>query len=396
MRARSRTARLADAFAAIPGSHLVGGAVRDLLLERDEPVDLDVVVEGDAAAAAREAAKRLEGTVTAEHERFDTATVEAPELRLDVTRARSESYPAPGALPEVHPGTLEEDLARRDFTVNAIAIALSADRVGALHAYGSALEDLDEAVLRIHHPRSFLDDPTRLLRLVRYGARLGFEPEERTDALARDAIAAGAPSTVSAGRIGDELRRVAAEAAAIPALARAHAIGLDRALHPDFEPRLDLAQAALTLLPGDGRQELVVLAAGCTRFAPGELRRWLDALELTAAERDAVVAAALDAETLAERLAHARRPAQIAAAARGQPVEALAVAGALGAREQVQRWLDDLRHVRLDISGQDLLAAGIPEGPAVGRGLEAALAAKLDGEARGRDEELAVALRAAG
>jgi tRNA nucleotidyltransferase (CCA-adding enzyme) len=396
LRARPRAARLVDAFAGVPGSHLVGGAVRDLLLERDEPPDLDVVVEGDASAAARAAAERLGGTVTAEHERFDTATVEAPGVRLDVTRMRTESYPAPGALPEVRPGTLEQDLARRDFTVNAIAIALSEDGLGSLHAHGSALEDLDEAVLRIHHPRSFLDDPTRLLRLVRYGARLGFEPEERTDALARDAIAAGAPGTVSAGRIGDELRRIAAEATAIPALARAHAIGLDRALHPDFEPRLDLAQAALDALPDDGRRDLLVLAAGCTRFAPHELRRWLDALELTAHKRDAVVAAALDAETLAERLAHARRPAQIAAAARGQPLEVLAVAGALGAREPVGRWLDELRQVRLEITGDDLLAAGVPEGPAVGQGLEAALAAKLDGQASGRDDELAVALRAAG
>jgi tRNA nucleotidyltransferase (CCA-adding enzyme) len=396
LRARPRAARLVDAFAQIPGSHLVGGAVRDLLLEREEPPDLDVVVEGDAAGAARLAAERLGGAVTAEHERFGTATVDAPEVRLDVTRMRAESYPAPGALPEVRTGTLEEDLARRDFTVNAIAIALSQDRLGTLHAHASALEDLDERVLRIHHPRSFLDDPTRLLRLVRYGARLGFEPEERTDALARDAIAAGAPGTVSTGRIGDELRRLAAEATAITALARAHAMDLDRALHPDFEPRRDLAQAALDLLPGDGRRELVVLAAGCTRFAPGELRRWLDALELTAPEREAVVAAALEAETLAERLAHARRPAQIAAAARGQPVEALAMAGAQGAGEPVRRWLDELRDVRLEITGEDLLAAGVPEGPAVGQGLEAALAAKLDGEASGRDDELAVALRAAG
>ena len=384
LRAQPRTARVADAFADVAGSHLVGGAVRDLLLERAEPVDLDVVVEGDPAPAARTAAERLDGALQVEHERFGSATVEAEDLRLDVVMARAESYPAPGALPEVRPSTLEDDLARRDFTVNAIAVALT------------ALEDLDERVLRVLHLGSFVDDPTRLLRLVRYSARLDFEPDERTDALARDAIAAGALGTVSAARVGDELRLLVAEPTALAALARARALELHTALHPDFDPRPDLAQRALELLPPDGRDDLVVLAAGCTRFEADELGGWLDALELTAAERDTVVAAALDAETLAEQLRHARRASQIGAIARAHPVEELAVAGALGAAEPVRRWLDDLRHVRLQITGDDLLAAGVPEGPAVGVGLDAALDAKLDGEASSRDAELRIALRAAG
>jgi tRNA nucleotidyltransferase (CCA-adding enzyme) len=397
LRTRPRTARVVDAFAAVEGSHLVGGAVRDLLLDRDEPVDFDVVVEGDAARAAGAAAAGLAGAVTAEHERFGTATVEAEDLRLDVVRARAESYPAPGALPEVRPGTLEEDLARRDFTVNAIAAALHAPAVGTVHAHPGALDDLDAGVLRILHSRSFHDDPTRLLRLVRYAARLGFEPAERTDALARDAIAAGAVSTVTAARIGDELRLLVAEPTALAALALARAMDLHRALHPRFDPRPDLAERALELLPAEGRADLVVLAAGCTRFpTPGELAGWLDALEIPAGERDTVVAAALGAETLAEQLAHGHRPSMLAATARGHTLEEVAVAGAQGPAAQARRWLEELRHVRLEIGGEDLLAAGVPEGPAVGLGLDAALAAKLDGEAAGREAELRVALQAAG
>jgi tRNA nucleotidyltransferase (CCA-adding enzyme) len=397
LRAQPRAARVLDAFAEVQGAHLVGGAVRDLLLGRDAPADLDVVVEGAAATAAREAAARLGGTVSAEHERFGTATVEAEDLRLDVTRARAESYPAPGALPEVRPATLTEDLARRDFTVNAIAVALHAPGPGRLTAHPGALDDLDAGVLRILHSGSFVDDPTRLLRLVRYAARLGFDADERTDALARDAIAAGAMGTVSAARVGDELRLLVAEPAALAALARARAMGLHTALHPDFDPRADLAERALELLPGDGRADLVVLAACCTRFRNNaELTAWLDALEVPAAERDVVLAAALDAETLAEQLGHGHRPSMIGAVAGGQPVEQVAMAGALGPADAARRWLSELRHVGLEITGDDLLAAGVPEGPAVGIGLDAALAAKLDGEAQGRDAELAVALRAAG
>jgi tRNA nucleotidyltransferase (CCA-adding enzyme) len=393
MLAQPRTARLAEAFADVPGAHLVGGAARDLLLG-GEPADLDVVVEGDGPAAARAAAAVLGGQVR-EHDRFGTATVSAPGLAFDVVTARAEDYPRPGALPEVRPGSLEQDLARRDFTVNAIALALEAARRGEVRAHPGALDDLDEGVLRVMHPRSFLDDPTRLLRLARYGARLGFDPEPRTEALARDALAAGAPATVSGGRIGRELRLLVAEPSALAALTRAHALGLDRALHPRFDPRLDLAREALGHL-GEARGDLVVLAACCTRFPRGELRAWLDSLELPAPERDAVVAAALDAEVLAERLVHAHRASELRHLAAGRPAEELAMAAALGAAAPVARWQRELRHARLAITGEDLIAAGVPEGPRVGEGLDAAWAAALDDGATSRDAQLAAALRAAG
>jgi tRNA nucleotidyltransferase (CCA-adding enzyme) len=393
LHARPRTARVAEAFATVAGAHLVGGAVRDLLLEREEPQDLDVVVEGVAPLAAREAAAALGGEVR-EHDRFGTATVVAQDLVLDVVTARSETYPQPGALPEVRAGSLDEDLARRDFTINAIAVALHAPELGALHAHPGALDDLEARTLRVMHPGSFLDDPTRLLRLVRYAARLEFEPDTRTDALARDAVAAGALGTVSGGRVGAELRLLVAEPTALGALTRAQAVGLDRALHPSFQPRLDLAERALNA-GVDARRDLLVLAACCTRFERGDLVEWLDRLELTAPERDAVVAAALDAETLAERLEHAHRASEIRHLVLGRPVEEIAMAAALGARDAVERWKREVRDARLEITGDDLLAAGVSEGPLVGRGLDAAWAALLDEGAGDREAQLAAALGAA-
>jgi tRNA nucleotidyltransferase (CCA-adding enzyme) len=393
LRAQPRTARLADAFATVAGAHLVGGAVRDLLLGREEPMDLDVVVEGVAPLAAREAAAALGGEVH-EHDRFGTATVVAEDLVLDVVTARSETYPQPGALPEVRAGSLEEDLARRDFTVNAIAIALHAPELGALHAHPGALDDLEARILRVMHAGSFLDDPTRLLRLVRYAARLEFEPDTRTDALARDAIAAGALGTVSGGRVGGELRHLVAEPTALGALTRAQAVGLDRALHPSFEPRLDLAERALKT-DVDARRDLLVLAACCTRFERGQLAGWLDRLEFTAPERDAVVAAALDAETLAERLEHAHRASELRHLILGRPGEEIAMAAALGAGDAVERWKREVRDARLQITGDDLLVAGVSEGPLVGRGLDAAWAALLDEGASDREAQLAAALGAA-
>jgi tRNA nucleotidyltransferase (CCA-adding enzyme) len=396
LRAQPRAARLLDALGGVEGAHLVGGAVRDVLLG-GEAVDLDVVVEGDAAAAARMAAERLGGRVR-EHERFGTATVEADDLAFDVARARRERYPAPGALPEVAPATLEEDLLRRDFTVNALAVALGPPAAGTLHAAPHSREDLEARRLRVFHDGSFRDDPTRLLRLVRYATRLRFAIESRTEELARAAAAAGAPATVSGGRIGDELRLLLGEPEPNTALRLAGELGLDRALHPAFAPDPEAAERARAFLPSDGRDDLVILAAACRAFDREALVAWLDDLEFPAGERDVVVAAALEAASLGHRLADARRPSEIAGAARGHSPEAVALAAAVvrDAVDPARRWLDELRHVTLEIDGEDVLAAGVPEGPEVGRALAGALERKLDGEVAGRDDELAAALAATG
>src|SRR2546421_4165478 len=155
--AHPQIARLLDALDDVPSAHLVGGAVRDLLLERERErgdLDLDVVVEGDAAEVARRAAERLGGSVRV-HDRFNTATVSAAGLAFDVAGARRETYERPGALPEVDAATLDEDLARRDFSVNAMAIALAGPEPGSLRAVAGALEDLEAHRLRVLHDESF-------------------------------------------------------------------------------------------------------------------------------------------------------------------------------------------------------------------------------------------------
>jgi tRNA nucleotidyltransferase (CCA-adding enzyme) len=174
-------------------------------------------------------------------------------------------------------------------------------------------------------------------------------------------------------------------------------LGLDRAVHPRLG--LDdeaLARRALELLPADARRDRLVLALAGRGVPARELAELLDSMAFEAVDRDAVVATADRAEEVARALAAAQAPSEIAAAAAGAPAELVAVAGALGPERQAREWLDALRHVRLSIDGHDLLAAGVPEGPAIGRGLRAALAAKLDRRARDRDQELAEALNAAG
>jgi tRNA nucleotidyltransferase (CCA-adding enzyme) len=363
---------------------VVGGAVRDLLLEREPARDLDLVVEGEDAM--RELAQRLGGEA-AFHEPFLTARVQVGDHAYDLATARRERYPRPGALPEVEPAMLDEDLLRRDFTVNAIA----ADLHGELRAVPGAREDLEQGVLRVLHDDSFLDDPTRLLRLVRYAARLNFAVDPRTSSLARAAIDDGALDTVTGSRIGAELQLLLDEPDAGAALGLADNLGILAALRPPLRWRPELARAARALLD----VPTVLLASAAIDADPDALRAAMDDWRFPAGERDRVVAAVRDAPALAERFQSTPRPSEIAAAAQRTSPEAIALAGPLGDPDIARSWLDVLQHVRLDIDGSDLVDAGIPPGPAIGRGLRAALDRKLDGEVDGREQELATALDAA-
>jgi tRNA nucleotidyltransferase (CCA-adding enzyme) len=373
-----------------PPVYLVGGAVRDVLLG-GAPIDLDFVVEGDAAAFASSLGGRLRV-----HDRFGTSSVLLDGYTYDIARSRRETYARPGALPDVEPASLAEDLLRRDFTVNAIAIGLTGEAAGELDAAPQALEDLEARRLRVLHDRSFIDDPTRMFRLARYAARLGFDVEPHTRELAAAAIREGAVATVSGPRVGAEVRLLAREQDPVKALLALRDLGLDRAVHPGFglgdeEP----AGRALALLPADGRPDRLALALAARGVPAAELPGLLDSLAFEAEDREAIVATATRAEELARALAAAQAPSAIIAMAGGGPLELVALAGALGPEQQAREWIERLRHVGLSIDGRDLIAAGVPEGPAIGRGLRAALAAKLDGGAPDRDAELREALNAA-
>jgi tRNA nucleotidyltransferase (CCA-adding enzyme) len=337
--------------------YLVGGAVRDLLLGHGR-ADIDVVVVGDPAALA----ERLGAETIASHDRFGTAKVKLDGHELDIAAARTESYEAPGALPTVSPAAdVETDLARRDFTVNAIAIPLRGDPE-LIDPHGG-VADLRAGLLRVLHPGSFADDPTRALRAARYAARFDLVLDPETEALLR----ATDLDTVSADRRRAELRRLAAETSAPRGFALLAEWGL------------------VELRPGGAE-----LAADVAEVLETEV--WNGEVELA----DAVLAAALGPAGGEEVLARTEpaRPSEGVAAARSRSGIELVLARVLGAE-----WLDEYavawRHVALEINGEDLIAAGAPRGPALGRGLAAALEAKLDGEIAGREAELETALAAA-
>jgi tRNA nucleotidyltransferase (CCA-adding enzyme) len=358
--------RIRDAAGELP-TYLVGGAVRDLLLGR-ERADLDVVVEGDAAALAG----RLGGD-TVSHERFGTAKMTLDGVELDLASARAESYPRPGALPEVRLAGLEQDLARRDFTINAMAVPLH--REPELIDPRGGQEDLERGIIRVLHPSSFVDDPTRALRAARYAARFGFGVEPDTERLAREADL----TTVSEDRAEAELVRLSAEPEARKGFELLDAWGL--VILPEGCGDLIDAVADLLQRPpwtGVADRALAVHAAATGR-APGAAGRLRD---LLASARDLASTSP-------------GRPSEAVELASGRGGIELALARALGA-EWLDRYVSEWRDIGLEITGEDLLAAGVSQGPALGRGLDAALRRKLDGEISGREEELRAALDAAG
>jgi tRNA nucleotidyltransferase (CCA-adding enzyme) len=389
------TERLLPALAGLPPTYLVGGAVRDLLRGADA-VDLDLAVEGDARSVGRTLADRLGGVVR-EHERFGTATVRAPDLVFDLATTRTESYDEPGALPRVAAAPLADDLRRRDFTINAMAVALLGDDLGHLYDPYGGLSDLETGFVRILHQSSFLDDPTRLLRAVRYETRLGFRMDEDSERAARVAVAEDALSTVSGARVRDELVDLLAEHEAPAAVERLRELGLDRALHAALDPDPELVASASLGAAAIGADRGIASLAALVAGDIDRLDPWVAGLQLEARERDAVARAARVAPHIVHELRDSEHvPSELRDLLGDEPPEALALALALGApSEPILRWATDLSGVRLEIGGADLLAEGIPEGPAIGRALDETLRRKLDGLVQGRDDELRIALELA-
>lgn len=392
LRALPRIRRLLPALEDLPAIYLVGGAVRDLM-RGERGIDLDLAIEGDADHAAQELARRLGGRAVF-HERFGTATVTAGDLTLDLARMRREHYERPGALPVVTPAPLHVELARRDFAINAMAVGLSGDTLGRLHDPLGGMEDLERGVVRVLHERSFIDDPTRLLRAVRYETRLDFALEAGTERLAREAAQAGALATVSGARVRDGLLDLLAEEEAPRAVARLAALGLDRALHPALAGDAELVAGAELGAIETGADRALAGLAALIASDPDALTPFLDRLALPAPRHSAVARAAEDAAPIARRLrSRPARPSELYVLLRDEPPEALALALALGAPPApIMDWTSRLGHVALTITGDDLVAAGFEPSPAFGRALEEVFRRKLDGEVEDRGAELCAAL----
>jgi tRNA nucleotidyltransferase (CCA-adding enzyme) len=385
--------------------HLVGGAVRDLLAAR-EVRDLDLVTAGDARVLggrlARDAGSRFEW-----NPRFLTGRLRLGDgTAVDVGRARGERYLEPASLPRVVAADLATDLRRRDFTLNAIACNLAPGSLGALVDPTSGARDLAARRIRSLHGTSMLDDPTRAYRAVRLRAVHGCRLERCTEAAIESAVRRRIVDRLSPARLRREIALLMRDAPRGAAAREAARLGLWRAAQvpaPDATrvrelERLErLQERHPGRLPEDWSVALALLLRGARRD-----RRVRAAARLGAGRRDraTLVEAPAEAARIRARLRRSKvtRPSAVHRICRDGSAEAAllaAVASSPTMRRALLRYLLHDRRVRPDIDGAELLRAGVRPGPAVARGLQAALEAKLDGRAPDPAAQLAFARRAA-
>ncbi len=370
------TAAASHAAAHDAQAWLVGGPVRDLLLGR--PVtDLDIVIEGPAPAVAAALASAVQGRLIV-HAAFGTATVQHPSgLSLDLVTARRESYPHPAALPVVAPADLAADLARRDFTINTLALSLDAGSWAELRDPHAGQADLAAAVIRVLHPQSFQDDPTRILRAARFAARLGYTVEPGTTALipaARPALAQTTPA-----RLLHELRLLIREPQPAAALgwlgAWDVAAALDLTVTPQCAQWFSAAERLALAAPLADEVRLGLLAAGA--------RRWAARYPITASERR-MIAGVAQIQALAPALELPVADAELDRLLQPVASEAALLVAEITAptppvAAQLGRYRAALRPVKTLLSGDDLRRLGCAPGPRFRQLLAALRAAQLAG-----------------
>lgn len=384
--------------------YVVGGFVRDLLMDVRN-LDLDLLVEPDGVELARLYARRQGGRFR--DKRFGTASVTLPDGRLvEFATARTESYPRPGALPEVEPSSVIDDLRRRDFTINAMAISLLPDRFGRLLDPFRGRADLEARRIRVLHNLSFTEDPTRLFRAVRFENRFHFRMDRHTEDLARHGVEEGILGHISPERLRAQLFTTFREPRVLGALLRLRELGVFEWLAPGLKLDERLLQAVPGALewwnkhaapPADLR--LVYLAAvlaplGTDTAAATAERR----LRLVPAHLKTVREAISALGRRDELLPQPAKPSVITAALRPLSPEALVLllagtAAEEARREILERYATRWRDTKLEITGEDLKARGHRAGPSLGAALSATLDAKLDGEVSGYEPELAFAER---
>jgi tRNA nucleotidyltransferase (CCA-adding enzyme) len=383
----------------------VGGFVRDLLLRRAN-LDIDIVVEGDGIEFARAFAESHSVKVRS-HKKFNTAVLIFPDgLRVDIATARFEYYQYPAALPVVEFGSLKMDLFRRDFTINTLALDLNPDHFGQLIDFFGGQRDLKEKAIRVLHNLSFVEDPTRILRALRFEQRFGFRIGKQTANLIRSAVRMGLIEKLGGHRLFHELQLILKEDDPFPAVKRMAEYGVLPVLSPKirFDSRSDALHAQLkeiiswyrlSFLDEPLEMWWVYFLAILSGLPVDELNRVAMRLDLsdTIRERLFWVGKHVDSVLWGFFQLPEYSPSDIYRALQPFRPEELLFMMAKTQREEVRRaishYFHRYRHVRTELRGRDLKEMGIPPGSIYREILDDLLDARLNGEVKSRLEETA-------
>jgi tRNA nucleotidyltransferase (CCA-adding enzyme) len=390
---------------------VVGGCARDLLLGI-ENLDLDLVVEGDGIAFARKLGDRLQAKVKV-HERFGTAILVLPDgFKLDVATARTEYYEYPTALPTVEQGSIKKDLYRRDFTINALAVRLNGKGFGDVLDFYGGQRDLNDKVIRVLHGLSFVEDPTRVFRAIRFETRFGFHLGKDTAALIACAVKMNLFHRLSGHRLLEELKLLLSEREPKQAIKRSAECGLLRFIHPKltWSDRLDKLLLALDeavdwyrLLYLDRRMDTwLVYMMGLLEVLPERaVKDLLKRFPFSEQEAGSLKMARVGCHNVARRLASKRslKPAEVYHLLSGLSDETLLILMAKSKGETIKRqvsaFLTIYQHVKPILTGADLKAMGLKPGPQFKQILDQLLDTRLNGEVKTEAEERAIVCRMA-
>ncbi|MCZ6677343.1 MAG: hypothetical protein O7E52_08840 [Candidatus Poribacteria bacterium] len=373
--------------------YVVGGFVRDLLIGR-ENLDIDIVLEGDAVRFADQLAEAWSGKVQV-HCTFGTATVIRPDgSKVDFVSARNETYARPGALPSVRYSIIEADLRRRDFSINALAIRLNPDAFGELVDCTDGLRDLRAGHIRVLHDRSFIDDPTRIFRAIRYEGRYRFRIVEGDQQRIREAIAQGVLDLISGQRVRNEIDCILSEVTVPRIIRRMLEFDLFRVVHPEwdisphFDARWHAAQQAIDWaeqhLPNDQIDTAAILWMTLRSTVCGAIKAVSDRLALENQLREKLIAQAKLCSVL-DTLSASSTPSEVYRLLNPYPLEPLVFTLKQPNQpdwriEKIQDYLIYLRGVQPLITGDDLIQLGLKPSRAFADVLWKVFAAQLDGK----------------
>jgi tRNA nucleotidyltransferase (CCA-adding enzyme) len=382
------------------GAYLVGGSVRDLLMG-EQNLDIDIVIEGDGIAFARALAARVPAKVKP-HEAFGTAQVFLEGLRLDVATARTEYYESPAALPKVETSSIKKDLYRRDFTINSLAIKLNPHDFGLLMDFFGGQRDIKEKTLRVLHNLSFVEDPTRAFRAIRFSERFGFKLSRHTSTLMKSAIEMGLFDRLSGSRLYDELLLAFQETNPVRTLQKLSDYGLLKVIHPAITFDDDLQHSLTTLgealawydllfLDGKVDRGIMYLMALLSLLTDADRGEALMRLEVPPVVRTLIQKGITEAVTILAKLP-AKDPAALYHLLSGRETEvilfAMSAAKDKRKKKDISHFLVELRKVRPILKGNDLKLLGVPPGPLYTTILTELRDARLLGKVATREDEI--------
>ena len=361
--------------------YLVGGPVRDVILGQDIN-DLDFGIEGDALSFSRVIARELDGEVI-DHPQFMTTSVIAPDIKIDLATSRKETYTGHGMLPQVVPGSVSDDLARRDFSINAMAIPLWQEHPKLLDPYGGLI-DLNARLIRVLHGKSFNEDPTRLFRAIKYESRLGFSIATDSLSMMFSAVENEVMSMVSGARIRRELELIFSEPTALAIISRSQALGLIKAVHKTWMNapfRFEKLEELKDKLHHDPMSGLVAI---CWDLPNTDAELLITRLSMSRIWAD-VVRDTVRLRSLESKLSSERMPSSLIYALLDSISYSVLQTGKILTDNPVflsrlALFTDTMMSVSPFLSGDDLLSLGVPEGPIIGNILGLLREQKLDGK----------------